>query len=380
MLTHKEIKKLVLVYRKKAVVKGKVWASEYSINREIEDLGKRTAKMSFDQLHGEQEAIESQLTKYQDWLTSLSVKIHKEEIERSRIGGKPSSWMKALDNYVLTYNKWKTLKALSNEIREIIKEPSVGHRKTARATGGGKGRGKLNSRRQKRKSKGEVVDLSKGTHVNEFIQAGEGWLVTYRGGKKLFLKERKGITYIARLLSMPNSLIHCDQLLVLDKTPKATLNRSDRAPIEEAGEDSADDWKDDDGFHATDRDSEVELVDEKAVSDYRKRLALVDAQLTGKSMSKSVRSRLESERQELRALLGKAGKRWGVISSNDKKKENSVAKAITDSIAAIADAEEKEHVPQSQSLATHLEDSIKKGMQLAYCPLQEIDWRIETKR
>ena len=288
--------------------------------------------------------------------------------------------MKALDNYVLTYNKWKTLNALSNEIREIIKEPSVGHRKIARAAAGGKGRGKLISRRQTTKSKGEVVDLSKGSHVNEFIQAGEGWLVTYRGGKRLVLKERKGITYIARLLSMPNSLIHCDQLLALDKTPKATLNRSGIAPDEEAGEDSADDWKNDDGIHATDRDSEVELVDEKAASNYKKRLSLIDSLLTGKSMSKSERSRLESERQELRALLGKAGKRWGVISSNDKKKENSVAKAITDSIAAIGDAEKKEHVPQSQSLATHLEDSIKKGMQLAYCPPLEIDWRIETRR
>jgi hypothetical protein len=313
-------------------------------------------------------------------LTTSAIKVQHEEIKRVHSGVKTESWKRTLDDYILSYNEWKQQKALSREIQEIIEEPSVRHSKPAyKASGPKRGHTPVGARPYK-VPKRDAVDLTKGVTDNEFVQTGEAWLITYRGGKRLVLKERKGLTYIAHLLSRPKERIHCDLLLALDESVKSKGNEEDDTTSDGAiGEDYSGEWSENDNIHVQDRDQEIELVDKTAALSYQKRIKQIDKLLSVGSVAESRRSKLEAERVTLRGLLGKVGKRRGIISDNDKKKMNQVSKAISDSIESIAKAEQEEQVPPSKSLAAHLRSSLKKGMYISYLPKTDIDWRVETK-
>ena len=375
MLTHKEIKKLVHEYKGRAVDSGKVWIVPFHIEQSLLMLRSKTAEMSLEQLHTEEQDVGSRLAKAQDALTGLAVVIHDEEIARSRVRGMPPSWKKALDRYVMCYNGWKLLLAQSRELRRLIEGPIVEHRKGVSVT-----RERIGGTRSKRE-KGTpkaTIDLSRGHYSNEFLQSEEGWLLRFAGGKHLVLKDRKGLMYLSVLLSHPGRLVHCDDLIGLNRkiSSESWVDHSKSDDARSA--DQVSDMVGNESFSIKDRNSEIEEIDHKAAVEYRGRLQTIEDLLSSQSMSRMKRTRLETEAAMLRRSLAKTGKGRGIISANDKKKMNSVAKAIKDAISAIAKAEEKGRVAQSRSLADHLDGTIKMGMQLAYTPVHDVHWRIET--
>ncbi len=178
-----------------------------------------------------------------------------------------------------------------------------------------------------------------------FRREGEYWSVVYEGDA-FRLRDSKGLSYIARLLSSPGRELHALDLIASDGgTAGVAAPREDDLSVD-AGEGLA-------------------VLDDEAKEAYRSRLAELDDEIAeARSWSDDERAaRAEEEREalvgQLAGALGLGGRDRKTSSATERARVN-VTRAIKAAVARI--------VEQSPTLGKHLDATLRTGTFCSYTP------------
>jgi tetratricopeptide (TPR) repeat protein len=178
------------------------------------------------------------------------------------------------------------------------------------------------------------VATSIATETNVFRREGDYWLLVFEGRTER-VRDLKGIHYLAQLLAHPGREFH-----VLDLVAAET---GQQVPLGDAGE----------------------MLDERAKSTYRRRLAEIDDDIEqARALADAEReAQADAERDFLVRELARAvglGGRDRRASSDSERARSGVTRAVRHGIARIG-----EHHPQ---LGEHLTRSVRTGTYCAYAP------------
>ncbi|HEU4579640.1 MAG TPA: hypothetical protein VFS67_15385 [Polyangiaceae bacterium] len=194
-----------------------------------------------------------------------------------------------------------------------------------------------------------------------FHLEGDVWLVAF-SGRSVRLKDRKGLRYLARLLSEPGREHHV-LALVADEREDDRASDGGATTQEQA--------------RAASLGDAGSLLDAKAKETYRRRLSEIDTDLAEAESSgdagRAQQARREREflaRELARAVgLGGRDRHAGVASERARV---SITRAIRQALAVLRE----HHVP----LAAHLERAIRTGTYCAYLPDPQagVRWSVTT--
>ena len=178
------------------------------------------------------------------------------------------------------------------------------------------------------------VATSAATETNVFRREGDYWLLVFEGRTER-VRDLKGFSYLARLLAHPGREFH-----VLDLVAAET---GQQMPLDDAGE----------------------MLDERAKSTYRRRLAEIEDDIEqARALADAEReAQADAERDFLVRELSRAvglGGRDRRASSDSERARSGVTRAVRHGIARIG-----EHHPQ---LGEHLNRAVRTGTYCAYAP------------
>jgi ATP/maltotriose-dependent transcriptional regulator MalT len=178
------------------------------------------------------------------------------------------------------------------------------------------------------------VATSVATEANVFRREGDYWLLVFEGRTER-VRDLKGFSYLARLLAHPGREFH-----VLDLVAAET---GQQMPLDDAGE----------------------MLDERAKSTYRRRLAEIEDDIEqARALADAEReAQADAERDFLVRELARAvglGGRDRRASSDSERARSGVTRAVRHGIARIG-----EHHPQ---LGEHLNGAVRTGTHCAYAP------------
>jgi pimeloyl-ACP methyl ester carboxylesterase len=172
----------------------------------------------------------------------------------------------------------------------------------------------------------------------ELRRDGEVWTIRF-GGRKVLLKDAKGISDLARLLVRPGEEVHVLEMLGGDRPPSS---RAEPA------------------------------LDRKALASYRRRLAEIDEALRDEP-GDTRRAKLQREREalvhQLAADTGLGG-RTRTLNDPIERARKAVAARIRDAIRRIG----KVH----PELGEHLDGAVATGHCCVYRPHRELRWAVST--
>lgn len=158
------------------------------------------------------------------------------------------------------------------------------------------------------------------------------WRVTF-GEKPLWVRDAKGMAYLAELVRRPGESIHVAQL--------ASSLAGEELPVErDAGE----------------------MLDARARAEYHSRLETLERALTSadsRGTAESVRAEIDFLRAELSRAEGLGGRARRALDRNERLRQ-SVTKRLREAIRKIAD--------QDSAAGMHLSRCVRTGVHCAYCP------------
>lgn len=174
---------------------------------------------------------------------------------------------------------------------------------------------------------------------------GDVWAITF-AGHTARVRDSKGIRDLARLLAAPGRQLHVRQLLDLDPAAQAALAASG-----------------------------IEVLDRRAVTAYRRRLAELDDDLaeaeTNHDLGRAATVRAERDflLAELAGGLGMGGKARRSGDGTDRARK-AVTARIRDAIGRIGAVHPE--------LARHFNNAVRTGAVCAYDPEQHVTWTVDT--
>ena len=354
MLSHEQVKRIVLEHFRKAVKKGKMYVSSYKMDDAARELRRNTSEYSVKQLQELEKATEKKLVNLQDMLKSISARIETEYIKRIRSGEITEKFLAILKTYVDCYNEFKIQAHLLDEIKLMIYGDTP--QKKAEIS--------KETKIRERNSKKINLSLASG---NEFLRRGGGWIIRFNAKQENVVPHRIGLTYIAYLLETPNEFHHCDSLLSLELERGAHFGELDGD--HDARNAMKVDVKINTSMKVHNQQTSFKASDPKTTEKYKERIRIITEKLAEDPMSEDEITKLEDERDRLVDLIVNSGPRGKIKSKDDDRKKKSVAKAITDAINTIREYDEE--------LADHLHNSITSGINVIYGPTKDISWIIE---
>jgi len=194
------------------------------------------------------------------------------------------------------------------------------------------------------------------TEKNIFRNDGDKWTVAFNHSEPCYLKNIKGMSYIARLLDKPNESISALNLA----NPKSDTKLMIQGKVAE------------NEMVSSDSGEPQEMIDEDALYSYQKRLTDIKSELADaeKKNDQAKQVQLNKEKEGiLNQLKNTTFKRKISKFSNDKEKaRTAVTNAINRALNNI-----KKH---NQPLYQHLDNSILCGSGFTYTPDKEINWEL----
>ena len=202
---------------------------------------------------------------------------------------------------------------------------------------------------------GAAPEATSTTVAARFQREGDHWTIAYEG-RRIRLKDAKGLQYIAQLLRHDGRDIHAGDLAVGgDPSPDAARADADAGTIASGLGDAGD------------------ALDPVARAAYRQRIRDLEAELAEATAwadagrTEKLRAELEFVRDELSAAYGVGGRARKLADVGDRAR-----KAVTSRIRESIDRIGKEHPP----LARHFENAIHTGTFCRYQPDRPLRWEL----
>lgn len=190
-----------------------------------------------------------------------------------------------------------------------------------------------------------------------FQREGDYWCVSY-AGNTVRLRDRKGMGYLARLLSHPDREFHAMDLVNMETGETSTAPGPDAYAL------------------GTSRGDAGEMLDARAKEAYRRRLAEIEEDLDEASVARDFERVAQAERErdflirELSRAVGLGGTDRRAGSASERARV-SVTRALRQAMQRIRD--------DHPGLADHLDRAIRTGTYCAYLPdpRARVDWQLE---
>jgi hypothetical protein len=187
-----------------------------------------------------------------------------------------------------------------------------------------------------------------------FRRVGDFWQVAYASGEPFYLKDAKGVQYIAHLLRHPSTDIH-----VMELVAAVEKNQPDNVVLDEDEMTGKDDWRGD------------EILDDQARAEYRQRLQDLaeERQHAARLHDEATLMRIDAEVQQIESeLKGSAGlggrhRRFNTELDNARTKVQKQIKSALHKIRA-----------SDRALFEHLQSALATGVYCRYDPVPGIKW------
>ncbi|MBN1891040.1 MAG: hypothetical protein JW850_23795 [Thermoflexales bacterium] len=187
-----------------------------------------------------------------------------------------------------------------------------------------------------------------------FRKAGDYWQVAYAGIESFYLKDAKGVQYIAHLLRHPSTDIH-----VMELVTAVEKNQPDDTVLDGDEITDKDDWRGD------------EILDSQARTEYRQRLQDLaeERQHAARSHDEATLMRVDAEVQQIESELQSAGglggrhRRFNTELDNARTKVQKQIKSVLHKIRA-----------SDRALFEHLQNALATGVYCRYDPAHGIEW------
>ena len=203
-----------------------------------------------------------------------------------------------------------------------------------------------------------------GADVHLFRREGEYWTLAFAGAP-VRVRQSRGLEYLSVLLAAPNREVHALEL-VQSVSGGAANGAATRSAAELARTEAA---------HSDAAGDAGEMLDERALAEYRERLADLESELaeaesfndTGRQQT--LAAEIEFLKREVARAVGLGGRRRKAGSAAERARV-SVTRAIKTALARVTDAE-----PQ---LGRHLAATVKTGTFCSYTPdpRAPVDWQL----
>lgn len=199
---------------------------------------------------------------------------------------------------------------------------------------------------------------------NVFRREGEYWTLTY-AGKTIRLKDAVGLRHIAFLMQTPDRMFPVFDLVVVARRQAPTIAGDLHSKMSK-------DQLQDEGLGRSDLGDAGELLDNKAISEYKRRLRVLERDLeeaeTNNDLGRKsqVSTELETIKQQLSSAVGLHGRPRRSAQSIERVRK-AVTNAISDSLSKI----QSEH----EDLWRHLRNAVKTGTTCSYSPEKSPDWK-----
>ena len=346
MLTHKDIKKIVLREYGRSVRRGHLYVVPTTIQARINELKTKVEGCTAKQLIETQKEIKKAVENARKGLASSTAKIQQREIVHLTRVSEKEPLVNELKDYVQWYNEFKIQTALLMEIQLLIAHP------TKTRMGANVHSAHLNKQLDR--------DLNNLEFDNEMLLRGEFWDIRFNGNKQFHLKDRVGLHYIARLLESPNEIVGCEELAGLTEKRRLFNDPADESmPWDKMRMSSGIAFLDD----------KVPALDTKAFAELKKELTKIESKLAAGNLKAGEESKFEKEKELVIRHLKSAGRRNTIRPTQALRVYKAVVKAINESLVAISRNE-----PQ---LGAHFRSAIKKGQTLCYRSVANIRWKID---
>jgi DNA-binding response OmpR family regulator len=198
---------------------------------------------------------------------------------------------------------------------------------------------------------------------NVFRKEGQGWFVRY-DGKSTQLKESINFKRIHYLLQRPNEKVSSKELVDAFLKPDPDSLDDRRRDM------SREQLEEEEGLSETGGYRGENTLDDKAISEYKERLAEIESQLeiARSTGDDSQIAELINEAEMIRDQLGYSG-------SGDREKDvlDKHRKTVQKSIKREGIPDISEVHP---ALAEHLDDAISTGYYCSYEPAEPVEWRL----
>ncbi|MEE9269758.1 MAG: hypothetical protein V3V49_05795 [Candidatus Krumholzibacteria bacterium] len=203
----------------------------------------------------------------------------------------------------------------------------------------------------------EVKKERQDEHDSIFRKDGDYWTLKY-DGKKVRLKDIKGMNYISHLLLYPNQKFRALELTQLFSKGTGVINAK---PSD----------FDADQPVVTGLGNAGPILDSKAKEEYRERLNTLQKEREDAEKD-SDQARLSKINEEAELLISQLGGAYGLGGRGRKALDNeeNVRKAVSKSIKEAIKRIGRSH----PTLARHLSDHIHPGRTCSYNPPEPIDW------
>lgn len=208
----------------------------------------------------------------------------------------------------------------------------------------------------------DAVSIKEPYSKNTFRLEGDFWTISYEG-MLIRLKNAKGLHYIAYLLKNPNRDVKANELVRIMETPYEDLRAKE---LDKMGGT----YLEEQSFRkASGFGDSGNLLDSKAIEEYKKRLKEIEEELLEEVLSDEARFKLREEKEEIEDEL-KAGfdRRGRPRKLGDV--EEKIRKAVTNRVQYSLRTIIKEH----PALGKHLSDTLKTGATCSYTPATDIFW------
>jgi hypothetical protein len=353
MLSHEKIKKIILEYFRKDVLKGKFWVVPFTIDSRLRKLRKAVSEYSVEQLQVLEKTYEKKLPLLQNELKEVAVKIEDNYVATIRSGNTSQELPHVLKLYGEKYNEYKIQINELDEIKKLIYGDTA-KQKTVE---------QVKNKRSKPVKTNLTLDDD-----NEFLRRGGGWIIRFKDKQEIVVPHRVGFTYIAYLLEQPNTFHDCDTLITLeiDRGEHFGAIADDDLYARQAKEY---DVKISDSMRIQNQQDSIRSSDSEAIAMYKKRYDKLKELLEDELLSEDKRLQYENERDELIKKITDGGPRGRLKSKDDDRKKKSVAKAITDAINTVREYDDE--------LADHLHNSITSGKKVIYAPKGQMSWTVD---
>ncbi len=196
-----------------------------------------------------------------------------------------------------------------------------------------------------------------------FRQSGDGWEISYKDGKKFFLKDAKGLNCLAHLLAKPHqpiSVLALNAAVEKHLPPDTPYSKMSKDALEAQGLQLGEEGGD-------------AVIDAKYKKQLADRIKEINDQMESARLQEDDANE-EMLQAELDEILDQFSKATG-LGGKSRKFSGDAEKARINLTMQIKTAIEKmrQHNPE---LAKHLDDTIETGSHCAYRPVGDMSWEM----
>jgi hypothetical protein len=374
MLSHKQVKKIILEHLSGDVKKGKLYVSTFDVLFERRHLAQKIAKYSPTETNRLKLQKKKEPKGLEAFLRKQTTLIEKLYIRRVKSRTVTNEFLKSLRAYAQAYNQFKIhtnqIDLLENvgfgDTSEILEATSsrLGMGSADKLSMNGKGRLTTKTRTIIKREPKFVVE-------NEFVRKGDGWLIRFLGKDEFILPHFKGLTFIAYLIQNANQNIHCDELLKFELDRDKLASQLDEIDGTKKRDKYLADENEGELWSVNDQEEKNSPSDSKAVRAYLRRAKKIKEELEDGLLSEVKREEYLEELERISDELKKSGPQKKIGSDNDEKRKKAVNKVIKDVINSAINKHDEE-------LANHLRISIEqRGIYFIYRHDENISWVVE---